>query len=115
MSYLTFEERKIIAEMWENYDPVTKIAKTLGRSVDTIYRELARGRVEGLLDKNFRNAYNPTLGETNLRGKKSRNKDGKVVYEKKDRRKYDPIKGEIVKHENFSRRGIAKKKIKENE
>ena len=63
MSYLTFEERKIIAEMWENYDPVTKIAKTLGRSVDTIYRELARGRVEGLLDKNFRNAYSILISQ----------------------------------------------------
>lgn len=115
MSYLTFEERKIIAEMWENYDPVTKIAKTLGRSADTIYRELARGRVEGLLDKNFRKCLQPHSGRNKFTWKKSRNKDGKVVYEKKDRRKYDPIKGEIVKHKNFSRRGIAKKKRKENE
>lgn len=62
-SYLTFDQRREIEEMYGAGVRVVEIAAHTGRSVAAIYEELKRGRTEEL-DANKRPKYSAELAQT---------------------------------------------------
>jgi IS30 family transposase len=61
--YFSPEERRQIAEMWADYQPVAVIACALLVDPSTIHRELKRGNADGELDENERLKYDPDLAQ----------------------------------------------------
>lgn len=69
--FLTFEDRRRIAEWYQSGDRPADIAERLGMSTKTVYTELKRGKVVGkdgqdVLDRNQRRAYNPVIAQKNV-------------------------------------------------
>lgn len=63
--YLNFEDRKKIGTLYDSGAKISDIAKALGVSQATIYRELKRGAVREL-DRNGRIGYSAERGQTTL-------------------------------------------------
>lgn len=63
---LTFSQRKRIEKLYSENKRPCDIAKKIGVTTQTIYRELKRGATGGL-DKNFRPVYAAELGEKNVK------------------------------------------------
>ena len=66
--YLTFQDRKLIAAWNRSGERPADMAKRLGVTTATIYRELKRGETVGedgapVLDRNRRRAYNPVIAQ----------------------------------------------------
>lgn len=66
--YITFADRKQIAELYRSNARPADIAARLGVTTTTIYRELKRGETVGadgapVLDRNQRRAYNPVIAQ----------------------------------------------------
>ena len=66
--YITFADRKQIAELYRSNVRPADIAERLGVTTATIYRELKRGEIAGedgapVLDRNQRRAYNPVIAQ----------------------------------------------------
>ena len=66
--YITFSDRKQIAELYRSNARPADIAERLGVTTATIYRELKRGETTGadgapVLDRNQRRAYNPVIAQ----------------------------------------------------
>ena len=66
--YITFSDRKQIAELYRSNARPADIAARLGVTTATIYRELKRGETAGedgapILDRNQRRAYNPVIAQ----------------------------------------------------
>ena len=66
--YITFADRKQIAELYRSNARPADIAEQLGVTTATIYRELKRGETAGadgapVLDRNQRRAYNPVIAQ----------------------------------------------------
>ncbi len=66
--YITFADRKQIAELYRSNARPADIAARLDVTTATIYRELKRGETAGedgapVLDRNKRRAYNPGIAQ----------------------------------------------------
>ena len=66
--YLTFQDGKLIAAWNRSGERPADMAKRLGVTTATIYRELKRGETVGedgapVLDRNRRRAYNPVVAQ----------------------------------------------------
>ena len=66
--YITFADRKQIAELYRSNARPADIAERLGVTTATIYRELKRGETVGedgtpVLDRNQRREYNPVIAQ----------------------------------------------------
>lgn len=66
--YITFSDRKLIAELYRSNARPADIAGRLGVTMATIYRELKRGETteaDGapILGRNQRRAYNPVIAQ----------------------------------------------------
>lgn len=62
-SYLTFDQRREIEELYGKGTRAVDIAAKIGRSVAAIYEELKRGYT-GELDENKRPVYSADLAQT---------------------------------------------------
>lgn len=77
--YMTMEDRKALAEMWDAGERAVTIAAKLGVCPDTVYKELKRGYT-GELNELSRPAYDPVRGQAEYqrrlrnRGRWRRNK-----------------------------------------
>lgn len=75
---LSMQDRKLLADCWEEGEGAAEIAERLGCCAATVYVELRRGAT-GELDGNKRPAYDPELGlevyQRNLR-KRGRRRGG---------------------------------------
>lgn len=58
-------DRAVIKMLWDDGTSVAKIAEQTGFSRMAIYKELRRGRPDGVLDTNYRPVYDPDLAEKN--------------------------------------------------
>lgn len=66
--YLTFQDGKLIAAWNRSGERPADMAKRLGVTTATIYREFKRGETVGedgapVLDRNRRRAYNPVIAQ----------------------------------------------------
>ena len=61
--YFSPDERRLIATMWEEYQPAAVIACALMVDPSTIHRELKLGNENGELDKNQRLKYDPEFAQ----------------------------------------------------
>jgi IS30 family transposase len=59
---VTFDDRKAIAAMYEQGDPIARISEAVGIPLKTLYGELKRGGT-GSLDRNQRPEYDPILSQ----------------------------------------------------
>ena len=63
--YLTYEGRKKLEALYSAGMEINEIAKILKVSFTTVYRELNRGKVEGL-DRTGRQPYSADVGQQTL-------------------------------------------------
>ena len=90
--YFTLADRKLIAELWEDYRSAAYIARILEADPSTIHRELKRGNDTGELDANKRLKYDPELAQ--LRFQRSLRNRGHAKEPRKPTQKKPRSSGE---------------------
>ncbi|GHV36767.1 hypothetical protein FACS18949_16510 [Clostridia bacterium] len=64
--YVTSEDRQIISRHLNEGTKITAIARIIGMSPDTVYREINRG-ITGKLDEDGNTIYDPELAENTVK------------------------------------------------